>query len=75
MTTAEQLRQLHITILKAISQAEGLLDNPDFEPGTFQMDYAFKMVQDLEGVIFRPLFATMDYLEIKYPPIEESEIL
>jgi len=75
MTTAEQLRQLHITILKAIDQAEQLLDNPEFEQGSYQRDYAFKIVQDLESVIYNPLYDIKDYLDIEYDPIEKEDML
>ena len=75
MTTAQQLRQLHITILKAIDQAEQLLENPEFEVGSFQRDYAFKIVMDLEKVIYSPLYDINDYMEIHYPPIEKEDML
>jgi len=75
MTTAEQLRQLHITILKAIDQAEQLLDNPEFETGSFQRDYAYKIIMSLEGVIYNPLYDINDYMEIDYPPIEKEDML
>ncbi len=75
MTTAEQLRQLHITILKALDQTEQLLDNPEFPTDSIQRDYAFKIITDLEAVIYRPLFDINDYMEINYPPIEKEDIL
>jgi len=74
MTTAEQLRQLHITILKAIDQAEQLLDNPEFETGSFQRDYAYKIIMSLEGV-YNPLYDINDYMEIKYAPIEKEDMI
>lgn len=75
MTTTEQLREIHITILKAINQAEALQDNPDFEYGSYQRDYAFKMVHELECVIFNQLHDIKDYLDIEYAPIEKEEVL
>ena len=75
MTTAEQLRQLHITILKAIDQAELLQDNPEFKEGSHQSNCAFKIVQDLEYVIYRPLFDIKDCMEIDYAPIEKEDML
>lgn len=75
MTTSEQLRQLHITILKAIDQAEQLLDNPEFEIGSFQRDYAFKIVSELESAIYNPLYNIRDYMDVHYPPIEKEDML
>jgi len=75
MTTSEQLRNLHITILKAIDQAELLQDNPEFKEDSHQSNYAFKIVQDLEYAIYGPLYDINDYLEIKYPPIEKEDML
>ena len=77
MTTAEQLRQLHITILKAIDQAELILsDNPQFQdPDSWQHGYTEKIVQDLEAVIFNPLYNIKDYLDIEYAPIEKDDML
>lgn len=75
MTTSEQLRNLHITILKAIDQAELLQDNPEFEQGSFQRDYAFQIVSQLESVLYNPLYNINDYLEINYPPIEKEDML
>lgn len=77
MTTAEQLRQLHITILKAIDQAEQILsDNPQFQDAeSFHYGYMERVVADLEGVIFYPLYSIKDYLEIQYAPIEKEDML
>jgi len=75
MTTADQLRQLHISILKAIDQAEQLVDNPEFEVGSFQRDYAYKIVMGLESVIYNPLYDINDYMEINYAPIEKEDMI
>jgi len=75
MTTTEQLRDLHISILKAIDKAELLKDNPEFEEGSFQRDYAFKLVYELECAIYNPLYNIIDYMDIKYAPIEKEDML
>jgi hypothetical protein len=75
MTTTEQLRDLHISILKAIDKAELLKDNPEFEEGTFQRDYIFKLVHELECAIYNPLYNILDYMELKYEPIEKEDML
>ena len=75
MTTAEQLRQLHITILKAIDQTEQLLDNPEFHTNSVQRDNVYKMIMDLEAVIFNPLYEIRNCMDVHYAPIEKEDML
>jgi hypothetical protein len=73
--TPNQLRELHIDMLKAIKKVEWiLLDNPQFKEGSFAKDYAWKIIQNLESSIYNELFNIKDYLEIDWKEIDEKEI-
>ena len=73
--TSNQLRELHIDMLKAIKKAEWLLlDNPQFKEGSFARDYAWQIIKKLESSIFNELFNIKDCLEIDWKAIDEKEI-
>ena len=73
--SANQLRELHIDMLKAIKKAEWLLlDNPQFKEGSFARDYAWQIIKKLESSIFNELFNIKDCLEIDWKAIDEKEI-
>ena len=75
MTTSEQLRLVHLSVLKTIANLEVILANPDFEQGSHARDYAFKMQHEIESTLYNQLFNIKDVLGVNWNPIEESEVV
>jgi hypothetical protein len=80
-TLTNQLRELHIDLLKAIKKAETIenkfeerFENTATSSYDFARDYTFKIIGKLESVIYNELFNIKDYLEIDWKEIDEKEI-
>ncbi len=74
MDKAQQLREIHKTILRAIKQTE------EFEQSleglsSYEETQFITMISEMESVIFNNIMVVQTALDIKYEPIDESEIV
>ena len=76
MSQSAKLRQLHITILAAIKQAEELEIPTDFSVGSALLlnHEKDRLIHGLECVIFNEFYAVKRVVDIEYPAIETEEL-
>ena len=71
--TSDQIRDIHISLLKATLQAEALIKG--LSPDSVLYETISRLIENTEAVIFNPLYDINDYLfdnVIPYEPIDEE---
>jgi hypothetical protein len=72
--TRNQLRELHISILKSMQIAENLLEHPEIQKNLECDKLMYNLIYEIECTLFNQLFPIQENLKIKAKEIKEEEI-